>query len=38
VIIEGLQKIQPGMPVQATEVGAATQAPAPAAPSVPAKN
>jgi membrane fusion protein (multidrug efflux system) len=38
VIVEGLQKIQPGMPVQATELGAATQGTAPAAPSVPAKN
>jgi len=28
VIVEGLQKIQPGMPVQATEMGAAPTAPA----------
>lgn len=28
VIVEGLQKIQPGMPVQATEMGAAPAAPA----------
>jgi len=28
VIVEGLQKIRPGAPVQATEVGAAAQAPA----------
>ncbi|MBS0389165.1 MAG: efflux RND transporter periplasmic adaptor subunit, partial [Proteobacteria bacterium] len=33
VIVEGLQKIQPGMPVQASELGAAPAAPvAPAAP------
>ncbi len=33
VIVEGLQKIQPGMPVQATEMGAApAKAAAPAAP------
>ncbi|OEY99460.1 MULTISPECIES: multidrug efflux RND transporter periplasmic adaptor subunit SmeD [Stenotrophomonas] len=31
VIVEGLQKIQPGMPVQATEMGAAPAAPAAAA-------
>ena len=31
VIVEGLQKIQPGMPVQATEKGAAPAAPAAAA-------
>ncbi len=37
VIVEGLQKIQPGMAVQATEVGAAAQATAPAAPTAPAK-
>ena len=37
VIVEGLQKIQPGMPVQATEAGAATQGTSPAAPAAPAK-
>ena len=37
VIVEGLQKIQPGMPVQATEAGAATQGTSPATPSAPAK-
>jgi len=31
VIIEGLQKIQPGVPVQATEAGSAAPQPAPAA-------
>jgi len=37
VIVEGLQKIQPGMPVQATEMGAAPAKPAtPAAPAAPA--
>jgi len=35
VIVEGLQKIQPGMPVQATEMGAAPAKPA-AAPAAPA--
>ena len=35
VIVEGLQKIQPGMPVQATEMGAAPATPA-AAPAAPA--
>jgi membrane fusion protein (multidrug efflux system) len=35
VIVEGLQKIQPGMPVQATEMGAAPSKPA-AAPAAPA--
>lgn len=34
VIVEGLQKIGPGMPVQATEMGAET--PAPTAPAAPA--
>ena len=38
VIVEGLQKIQPGMPVQATEKGAApAQPPAPAAAAAAAK-
>ncbi|MGY8562006.1 multidrug efflux RND transporter periplasmic adaptor subunit SmeD [Stenotrophomonas rhizophila] len=37
VIVEGLQKIQPGMPVQATEMGAAPATPAaPAAAAAPA--
>ena len=37
VIVEGLQKIQPGMPVQATEMGAAPAKPAaPVAPAAPA--
>jgi membrane fusion protein, multidrug efflux system len=36
VIVEGLQKIQPGMPVQATEKGAAPAKPAASAPSAPA--
>jgi membrane fusion protein, multidrug efflux system len=31
VIVEGLQKIQPGMPVQAAEAGAGPAAPAAAA-------
>jgi membrane fusion protein (multidrug efflux system) len=32
VIVEGLQKIQPGAPVQPTEAGATPAASAPAAP------
>jgi membrane fusion protein (multidrug efflux system) len=37
VIVEGLQKVQPGMPVTAVPFGAAPAAPAPAAAAAPAK-